>query len=87
MSRPYIPFLTLLVLLFLTIPFSFGFGTWYIPGWQMTNYSSYFMVLFTALVLSLFILLRYWLASKRADKIIWTLVPLYLFRCSEDRFR
>ncbi len=78
MERPYIPFLTLLVLLLLTIPFSFGFGTWYIPGWQMTNYSSYFMMGFTAVSVLLFITLGYWLLSVRVDKIIWALFLCHL---------
>ena len=77
MKRPYIPFFAFLVLLLLTIPFSFDFATSVVPGWHTTIFPPYFI---WGLILIIFLLLAtigYWLLSKRVDKINWTLFAFH----------
>lgn len=73
MTRPYIPFLAFLVILILTIPFSFDFATTVVPGWHTTIYPPYFAWTAIVVIILLFVTIGYWLLSKQVDKINWTL--------------
>jgi len=77
MTRPYIPFLAFLVLLLLTIPFSFDFATSVVPGWHTTIYPPYFIWGLILIVVLLLVTIGYWLLSKRVDKINWTLFAIH----------
>lgn len=73
MSRPYFPFLAFLILLLLTIPFSFDFATSAVPGWHTTFFPPYLVWGFIVIIVLLLVTIGYWLLSKRADKINLTL--------------
>ena len=77
MTKPYIPFLAFLVLLFLTIPFSFDFATSVVPGWHTTIYPPYFVWGLVVIIILLLVTIGYWLLSKRVDKINWTLFAIH----------
>lgn len=77
MTRPYIPFLTFLILLLLTIPFSFDFATSVFPGWHTTIFPSYFIWGLIILVVLLLVTIGYWLLSKRTDKTNWILFAIH----------
>ena len=77
MTRPYIPFLVFLVLLLLTIPFSFDFATSVVPGWHTTIYPPYFIWALILIVVLLLMKIGYWLLSKRFDKINWILFAIH----------
>lgn len=77
MKRPYIPFLAFLVLLFLTIPFSFDFATSVVPGWHTTIFPPYFIWGLILIIVLLLVTIGYWLLSKRVDKINWTLFAFH----------
>ena len=77
MKRPYIPFLTFLVLLLLTIPFSLNFAASVVPGWHTTIFPPYFIWGLILIIVLLFVTIGYWLLSKRVDKINWTLFALH----------
>ena len=77
MTRPYIPFIAFLVLLLLTIPFSFDFATSVVPGWHITIYPPYFIWGLALIVVLLLVTIGYWLLSKRVDKINWTLFVIH----------
>jgi uncharacterized membrane protein (DUF485 family) len=78
MSRPYIPILAFLLLLLLTIPFSFDFETSVIPGWHTTIYPPYFIGGLFASIVLLLATIGYWLLSKQTDKINWILFSIHL---------
>ncbi len=65
-------------LLLLTFPASFLFGTSYFADLQTRNYSTSFMVIFTLLLTSLFVILGSYLQSQRANKLIWTLFAFHI---------
>jgi len=71
MTRPYIPFLAFLILLLLTIPFSFDYATSVVPGWHTTIFPTYFIGRLIVLVVLFLVTIGYWLLSKRVDKINW----------------
>ena len=77
MTRPNIPFLAFLVLLLLTIPFSFDFATSVVPGWHTTIYPPYFIWGLILIVVLLLVTIGYWLLSKRVDKINWKLFAIH----------
>lgn len=77
MTRPYIPFLAFLILLLLTIPFSFDFATSVVPSWHTTIYPPYFVWGLIVIVALLLVTIGYWLLSKRTDKINWTLFAIH----------
>jgi hypothetical protein len=77
MTRPYIPFLAFLILLLLTIPFSFDFAASVVPGWHTTIYPPYFIWGLIALSVSLLVTIGYWLLSKRTDKTSWILFAIH----------
>ena len=77
MTRPYIPFLAFLILLLLTIPFSFDFATSLVPGWHTTIFPPYFVVGLIVIIVLLLVTIGYWLLSKRTDKINWTLFAIH----------
>jgi hypothetical protein len=77
MTRPYIPFLAFLILLLLTIPFSFDFATSVVPDWHTTIYPPYFVWGLIIIVALLLVTIGYWLLSKRTDKINWTLFAIH----------
>lgn len=77
MTRPYILFLAFLILLFLTIPFSFDFATSVVPGWHTTIFPPYFIWGLIVLIVLLLVTIGYWLLSKRADKINWILFTIH----------
>jgi hypothetical protein len=77
MTRPYIPFLAFLILLLLTIPFSFDFATSVVPGWHMTIFPPYFIWVLIVIIVLLLVIIGYWLLSKRTDKINWTLFAIH----------
>jgi len=77
MTRPNIPFLASLVLLLLTIPFSFDFATSVVPGWHTTIYPPYFIWGLILIVVLLLVTIGYWLLSKRVDKINWKLFAIH----------
>ena len=77
MTRPYVPFLAFLVLLLLTIPFSFDFATSVVPGWHTTIFPRYFIWGLITIVVLLLVTIGYWLLSKRVDKINWTLFAIH----------
>jgi hypothetical protein len=77
MTRPYIPFLTFLILLVLTIPFSFDFATSVVPGWHTTIFPPYFIWILFVMVVLLLVTIGYWLLSKRTDKTNWTLFAIH----------
>ncbi len=77
MIRPYIPFLAFLVLLLLTIPFSFDFATSVVPGWHTKIYPPYFIWGLILIVVLLLVTIGYWMLSKRVDKINWTLFAIH----------
>lgn len=77
MTKPYIPFLAFLILLLLTIPFSFDFATSVVPGWHITIFPSYFiwgLIVITTLLLTT---IGYWLLSKRTDNTNWALFAFH----------
>jgi hypothetical protein len=77
MTRPYIPFLAFLILLLLTIPFSFDFATSVVPGWHTTIFPPYFIWGLIVMIVLLLVTIGYWLLSKRTDKISWTLFAIH----------
>ena len=77
MTRPYIPFFAFLVLLLLTIPFSFDFATSVVPGWHTTIFPPYFIWGSILIIILLLVTIAYWLLSKRVDKISWTLFAIH----------
>ena len=77
MTRPYIPFLAFLILLLLTIPFSFDFATSVVPGWHTTIFPPYFIWGIIVVIVLLLVTIGYWLLSKRTDKINWTLFAIH----------
>jgi hypothetical protein len=77
MTRPYIPFLAFLILLVLTIPFSFDFATSVVPGWHTTIYPPYFIWGLIVLIVLLLVTIGYWLLSKGTDKTNWTLFAIH----------
>ena len=77
MKKSYIPFIAFLVLLLLTIPFSFDSATSVVPGWHSTIYPPYFNWGLILIVFLLFVTIGYWLLSKRVDKINWTLFAIH----------
>jgi len=78
MTRPYIPFFAFLALLLLTIPFSGDFATSVVPGWHVTIYPPYFIWGLALTAVLLFVVIGYWLLSKRVDKTNWTLFIIHL---------
>ena len=77
MKKPYIPFLAFLILLLLTIPFSFDFATSVVPGWHTTIFPPYFIWGLILIIVLLLVTIGYWLLSKRVDKINWTLFGIH----------
>lgn len=77
MTGPYIPFLAFLILLLLTIPFSFDFATSVVPGWHTIIFPPHFIWGLLVLVVLLLVTIGYWLLSKRADKTNWTLFAIH----------
>jgi hypothetical protein len=77
MTRPYIPFIAFLILLVLTIPWSFDFATSVVPGWHTTIFPPYFIWGFFIMVVLLLATIGYWLISKRTDKTNWTLFAIH----------
>ncbi len=77
MTRPYIPFLAFLILLLLTVPFSFDFATSVVPGWHTTIFPPYFIWGLVVIVVLLLVTIGYWLLSKRTDKTNWTLFAIH----------
>lgn len=77
MTRPYLPFLAFLVLLLLTIPFSFDFATSVVPGWHTTIFPPYFIWGLIVLIVLLLATIGYWLLTKRTDKTNWSLFAIH----------
>ena len=77
MRRPYIPFFAFLILLLLTIPFSFDFATSVFPGWHTTIFPPYFIWGLILIIVLLLVTIGYWILSKRVDKINWTLFAFH----------
>jgi hypothetical protein len=77
MTRPYIPVFAFLILLLLTIPFSFDFATSVVPGWHTTFFPPYFIWGLIVIIVFLLVIIGYWLLSKRTDKINWTLFAIH----------
>lgn len=77
MTKPYIPFLAFLILLLLTIPFSFDFSTSVVPGWHATIFPPYFIWGLLAMIILLLVIIGSWLLSKRTDRINWTLFAFH----------
>ena len=77
MTRPYLPFLAFLLLLLLTIPFSFDFATSVVPGWHTTIFPPYFIWELIVIIVMLFVTIGYWLLSNQTDKINWTLFTIH----------
>lgn len=73
MIRPYIPFISFLGLILLTIPFSFEFTSSVGPGWHATIYSPYYFYTFVLIIVLLIASISYWLVLNKADKINWSL--------------
>ena len=73
MTRPYLPFLAFLILLLVTIPFSFDFATSVVPGWHTTIFPPYFILGLIVIIILVVVTIGYWLLSKRTDKINWIL--------------
>lgn len=65
MKRPYLPFFTFLILLGLTIPFSFIFSTDVSPGWHTTIFPLYFIWKLIVTSVLLFVTIGYWLLIKQ----------------------
>jgi hypothetical protein len=78
MTRAYLPFIAFLALLLLTIPFSFDFATSVVPGWHTTIYPPYFIWTLALTAMLLFVVIGYWLISRRVDKANWTLFFFHL---------
>lgn len=77
MTRPYVPFLAFLILLLLTIPFSFDFATSVVPGWHTTIFPPYFIWGLIVLIVLLLATIGYWLLTKRTDKTNWSLFAIH----------
>ena len=77
MGRPYIPFIAFLILLLLTMPFSFDFATSVVPGWHTTIFPPYFIWGLFVIIILLFVTIGYWLLFKRTDKTNWTLFAIH----------
>ena len=77
MTRPYVPFLAFLILLLLTIPFSFDFATSAVPGWHTTIFPPYFIWGLVVLIVLLLVTIGYWLLTKRTDKTNWFLFAIH----------
>ena len=77
MKRPYIPFIAFLVLLLLTIPFSFDFSTSVVPGWHTTIFPPYFIWGLILIIVLLLVTIGYWLLLKRVDRINWILFAFH----------
>lgn len=77
MKKTYIPFLAFLLLLLLTIPFSFDFATSTVPGWHTTIFPPYFIGGLIVIIVLLFATIGYWFLTKRVDKINWTLFAFH----------
>jgi hypothetical protein len=78
MTRPFLPFVAFLVLLLLTIPFSFDFATSVVPGWHTTIYPPYFIWTLALVVVLLFVVIGYWLISRQVNKVNWALFITHL---------
>ena len=78
MTRLYFPLIAFLTLLLLTIPFSFDFATSVVPGWHTSIYPPYYIWTLAMVVVLLFVVIGYWLMSRRVDKTNWTLFILHL---------
>ena len=78
MTKSYIPFLAFLILLLLTIPFSFDFATSVVPGWHTTIFPLYFIWGLSVLIVLLLLTIGYWLLSERTNKINWTLFIIHV---------
>jgi hypothetical protein len=78
MTRPYIPFLAFLILLILTVPFSFDFATSAVPGWHTTIFPPYFIWGLLVMVVLLLVTIGYWLLSRKVGKINWTLFAIHV---------
>jgi hypothetical protein len=79
MTRRYLPFIAFLTLLLLTIRFSFELASSVVPSWHTTIYPPYFIWTFALVVVMLFVVIGYWLISRRVGKTNWTLFILHLF--------
>ncbi len=77
MRRPYIAFLAFLILLLLTIRFSFDFATSVVPGWHTTIFPPYFIWELIVITVLLWVTIDYWLLSKRTNKTNWTLFAIH----------
>jgi hypothetical protein len=77
MTRSYIPFLAFLILLLLTIPFSFDFATSVVPGWHTTIFPPYFTWRLIVMIVLLLVTIGYWLLCKRTGTINWTLFAIH----------
>ncbi|PVD53301.1 hypothetical protein DC498_05340 [Terrimonas sp.] len=77
MKKPYTPFLAFLVLILITIPFSFDFSTSIVPGWHTTIFPAYFIGELIVIIVLLFVIIGYWLLSKQGDKTSWILFAIH----------
>lgn len=77
-TKPYIPFLAFLLLLLLSIPFSFDFATSVVPGWHTTIYPPYLVWTLIVVIALLLAAIGYWVLSKRQDKINRTFYVIHI---------
>lgn len=78
MIRTFIPFLAFLMLLLLTVPFSFDFAASAVPGWHTTIFPPYFVWELVVTIVLLFVTIGYWLISKQTDKMNWALFAIHV---------
>lgn len=77
MTKPYIPFLAFLILLLLTLPFSFDFAASVVPGWHTTIFPPYFIGGLIVVFVLLLVTIGNWLLSKRTGKTNQTLFAIH----------
>jgi hypothetical protein len=77
MKRPYIPLLSFLILLLLTISFSFDPGASVVTGWHVTINPPHFIWGPILVAIFLFLIIGYWLLVKRVDKVNWVLFVIH----------
>lgn len=77
MRRSYIPFLAFLILFLLAIQFSFDFSNSVVPGWHTAIFPPNFILGLLIIIVLLFVVIGYWLLSKKSDKTSWLLFAIH----------
>ena len=78
MIKRYVPFLSFLSLLFLTLLIVLDFFTSDVQGWHTTLNTPQFSLRFIILIVLCFLFIGSWLKTNRADKVNWVLYSFHV---------